>query len=106
MAEVGENSHGKNNLCKIGLLETEKPTSDNETYAAALPNVISDYEIDAGDSSGIGRFLEINLLVAEITGATLRCQRNSGELMSSTRHTCGLRPRSSQTATKFLYRCP
>jgi hypothetical protein len=37
MAEAGENSHGKNYLCKIGPL-TENTDERQKTCVAALPN--------------------------------------------------------------------
>jgi hypothetical protein len=67
IAEVGENSHGKNNRCKIGLLRI--PMSDKRSNAVAFPKVIPDYEIDAGDSSGFQKIFGNKFA----SGRNLRC---------------------------------
>jgi hypothetical protein len=46
MAEAGENSHGKNYLCKIGLL-AETTDERQKTCAAALPTTFKVMQLTA-----------------------------------------------------------
>jgi hypothetical protein len=51
MAEAGENSHGKNYLCKIGLL-AETTDERQKTCAAALPTTFEVMQLTAQIQGG------------------------------------------------------